>query len=60
MLKITGVKLENIFDIDIYLLIEKGLRVGISYTAKRYAEANKKYMKNYDPKNHQSLYTTSI
>ena len=50
MLKITGVKLENIFDIDMYLLIEKGLRVGISYIANRYAEANKKYMKNYDPK----------
>ena len=33
-----------------YLFIEKGLREGISYTAKRYAEANNKQMKNYDPK----------
>ena len=46
----TGVKLEKIFDIDMYLFIEKGLRGGISYIAKRYAKANNKYMKDYDPK----------
>ena len=49
MLKMTGVKLKNIFAIDMYLFIEKGLRGGISYIAKRYAKANNKYMKNYDP-----------
>ena len=49
MLKMTGVKLEKISDIDKYLFIEKGLRGGISYIAKRYAKANNKYMKNYDP-----------
>ena len=48
MLKMTGVKLEKMFDIDIYLFIEKGQRGGISYIAKRYSEANNKYMKNYD------------
>ena len=32
-----------------YLLIEKGLRGGISYIAKIYSKANKKYAKNYDP-----------
>ena len=45
----VGVRLEKIVDIDIYLFIEKGLRGGISYIAKRYAKANNKYMKNYDP-----------
>ena len=50
MLKIAGVKLEKIFDIELYLFIEEGLRGGISYIAKRYSEANNKYMKDYDPK----------
>ena len=50
ILRVIGVKLEKISDIDIYLSIEKGIRGGISYIAKRYSEANSKYMKNYDPK----------
>ena len=49
MLKMTCVKLEKISDIDMYLFIEKGLRGGISYIAKRCSEANNKYMKNHDP-----------
>ena len=46
----TGVRLAKIVDILMYLFIEKGLRGGISYNAKRYAKANNKKMKNYDPK----------
>ena len=49
MLKITGVKLEKIIDIDIYLFIEKGIGGGISYISKRYSEVNNKYVKDYDP-----------
>ena len=45
----TAVTLENISDIGRYLFIEKGLKGGISYIAKRYSKANNKYMKNYDP-----------
>ena len=55
MLKMTGVKLEKISDIDKYLFIEKGLRGGISYIAKRYAKANNKYMNDYDPKNQSTF-----
>ena len=50
MLKMTGIKLEKISDIDKYLFIEKGLRGGISYIVKRYAKVNSKYMNDYDPK----------
>ena len=48
MLKMTGVRLEKTVNTDMYLFIEKGLRRGISYIAKRYSEVNNKYMK-YDP-----------
>ena len=48
MLKMTGVKLEKISDIDQYLFIEKGTRGGIFYIAKRYAKASNKYMYDYD------------
>ena len=50
MLKMTGVKLEKICDIDKYLFIEKELKGGPSSISKRYAETNNKYMKDYDPK----------
>ena len=50
MLKMTGIKLEKISDIDKCLFIEKGLRGRTSYIVKIYAEANNKYMNDYDPK----------
>ena len=31
-----------------YFFVEKGMRGGISYIAKRYSKANNKYMKSYD------------
>ena len=48
MLKMTGVELELISDIDMYLFGEKGMRGGISYIAKRYNKVNNKYIKSYD------------
>ena len=50
MLKMTGVKLEKISDIDKHLSIEKGLRGGIYYVPKRCAKAKNKYTNDYDPK----------
>ena len=48
MLKMTGVKLEKISDIDQYLFIEKATRGGVSYITRSYAKANNKYMSDYD------------
>ena len=45
-----GVELEKISDIRKYLFIEKELKGGVSHIAKRYAKANNKYIKDYDPK----------
>ena len=49
MLRMNDVKLEKIFDIDMYLFTEKELRRGNSYIANRYAKANNKYMKDHNP-----------
>ena len=48
MLKMTGIESGLISDIIVHLVIEKGMRGGISYNAKRYSKANNKYMKCYD------------
>ena len=48
ILKMTKIELDIIYDIDMNLFIEKGMRGGISYIAKRYSKANNKYMKSYD------------
>ena len=50
MLKMAGIELEKISDIDQYLFIEKGLRGGISYIATRHSKANNQYCPDYDPK----------
>ena len=50
MLKITGIELKLISDIDMYLFVEKGMRGGISYIAKRHSKTNNKYMQSYDDK----------
>ena len=53
----TGVKLEKIFDIYMYLISEKGLRGGVSYIAKSYSKASNKYMINYDLKKRSKVIT---
>ena len=42
MLKVTEIKLDLISDTDMHLFIEKGMRGGISYIAKRYSKADNK------------------
>ena len=46
----TGIELELISDIYMYLFVEKRMRGRISYITKRYSKANNKYMKSYDNK----------
>ena len=45
MLKMTGIKLKLISDINMHLFIEKGLREIISYICKRFSEGNNKCIK---------------
>ena len=47
--KETGQKLQLLHDYDKLMMFERGIRGGISHISKRYAEANNKYMKNYNP-----------
>ena len=53
--KKTKVELELLTDIDMLLMVEKGIREGICRSIKRYAKPNNKYMKDYD-KNKESSY----
>ena len=47
-LKESKAKLQLLTDIDMLLMVEKGIRGRICHATHRYAKANYKYMKNYD------------
>ena len=53
--KKTKIKSDLLTDINILLMVEKGIREGIYHPIYRYAKANNKYRKYYD-KNMESSY----
>ena len=57
MLKMSGVRLRLIDDVDIHLFIERGMRGGISYIAKRYCRTNNEFVKMYDSSLEKSFIT---
>ena len=54
-LKKTKVKLKLLTNIDMLLMVEKGIGRGICHIIHQYAKANNKYMKDYD-ENKESSY----
>ena len=47
-LKKTDVELELLTDVDMLLMVQKGIKGGMCHAIHHYAKANKKYMKDYD------------
>ena len=57
MLKMSGVRLKLIDDVDMHLFIERGMRGGISYIANRYCSANNEFVEGYDEGKEKSFIT---
>ena len=47
-LKFTKIKLETLYDIEMHQFLENGMRGGISMITHRFAQANNKYLQEYD------------
>ena len=54
-LKKTEVELELLTDVDMLLMVEKGIRGVICRAIRRYAKANNKYMKDYNKDEEESF-----
>ena len=44
----TKIKIDLLADIDMLLMVKKGIIGGICYSANQYAKTNNKFLKNYD------------
>ena len=49
------IKLDLLTDVDMLLMVEKGIRGGICHAIYRYAKANNKHMKNYKKDKEESF-----
>ncbi|GBO40233.1 hypothetical protein AVEN_160617-1 [Araneus ventricosus] len=47
-IKTTNVTLELLTDIDMYLMLESGIRGGMCLVSKRFSKANNKYLEDFD------------
>ena len=59
MAKMTKIEFELTKDIGKHLFVQKQMKGGISYIARRYSKANNQYMKSNDP-NKPSKYITYL
>ena len=59
-LKVTEVKLELLSDMDMLLMVEKGIREGVSMISNRYGKANNKYMGDMFDASEPSKYITYL
>ena len=48
-------KLQLLADVDMLLMVEKGIRGGICYAIHRYTKANNKYLKDYNKDEEESF-----
>ena len=60
VLKKAKVKLDLLTDLDMLLIVEKGIREGIRHSICQYVKTNNKYMKDYNKKKNRHILNIRI